>query len=439
MNRANLKSVLPCLAAALICAAGPARAAGPNLVIIGWDTLRADHVGALGYKRPVTPSLDALAAESLLFTNAVSQAPWTLPSFMSVFTGLYPSEHGVANKFVPPAGGSEDLAEAALSTGVLTLPELLKRAGYRTAAFTGGAGLKGSFGFSRGFDVYVDSADFGGFADSFKGALAWLQRNKDAPYFVFIHGYDTHPYRALDPAGAFAFVRRGDRERALNLRTRHDELRARQLEGRRPAHTAADERLWKDAYDEKVLRADRLLGGFLEKFDALGSTGTVLVLLSDHGEELFDHGGVDHGMSLYDEVLRVPLLVRAPGRKPARVTRQVRLIDVFPTVAELLGLELGEGERARLRGESLLAQAAGTGKELDAYSETSFLYHFSKRSLRKSSGLKLIADQLSMQLELYDTAADPREKRGLFEKAPARAYPLELDLLGWEEGLAPAR
>ncbi|HCC46661.1 MAG TPA: hypothetical protein DEQ38_00860 [Elusimicrobia bacterium] len=434
----NRTAIIPrlILGAVLTLGTSLACAAGPNLVIIGWDTLRADRLGALGYGRNVTPGLDALAGKSVLFTNAVSQAGWTLPSFMSVFTGLYPSEHGVTNKYLPPAGGDAPLVQAALSTSTLTLAEALKRGGYRTAAFTGGAGLGASYGFSRGFDVYSEARDFAGFGETFPPALEWLRKNRGAPFFLFIHGYDTHPYHPLPAGKPYKFVRREDRRGAAGLRARHEELRSAQLEGRRAAPAAADLRLWTDVYDEKVLGADRLLGAFLRDFDALASTDTVLILLSDHGEELFDHGGVDHGMTLYDEIIRVPLLVRAPGLEPARIAAQVRLIDVFPTAAGLLDLELSPAERDRLSGTDLFG--AGKGAALDAFAETDYLHLFSKRVLKKSAGMKLSADGVTGERELYDTSEDPRERKNLFGEDPARDYGLELELFDFGNRLRPA-
>ena len=433
-----LKLAGPVIAAGLLSAAAPL-CAGPNLVLIGWDTLRADHVGALGYKRATTPNLDALARDSFLFTNAVSQASWTLPSFMSLFTGLYPSEHGVTNKFKLPAAGSTGLEPAALSTAIVTMAQLFKANGYRTAAFTGGAGLGGSFGFSRGFDVYADSRDFAGFGTTFPEALDWLGKNGGAPYFLFVHGYDTHPFHDLEPAGPVTFVTAAEKSNALKLRPRHEKFRLRLLDGRRLKYTRADVQLWTDVYDEKILRADRMLGDFLGRLAAVGSTDTVVVLLSDHGEELFDHGGVDHGMTLYDEVIRVPLLIRVPGRPGGRIAQQVRAIDVFPTLIELLGLKTGEDLREQLRGTSLLGQIDGAAKALDAFSETDYLFHFDKRAVRKSSGLKLTLDGFTQKKEFYDTAADPLEKKDLFDSEPAGAYLLEMELFNWSDRLAPPR
>jgi arylsulfatase A-like enzyme len=397
-------------------------------------------VGALGYARPTSPNLDKLAGESVLFTRAISAASWTLPSFMSVFTGLYPSEHGVTNKFSLPAEGSTELKPVSLSTGAVTLAEFLKAAGYRTAAFTGGAGVGGAFGFARGFDVYSDTADFAGFGTTFPQALDWIKKNKDADYFVFVHGYDTHPFSDLKPGGPYKFVTAAEQVKALKLRARHEKLRLAQIDGRLPRHNAADVKLWTDVYDEKIARADRLLGNFLAGLKELGGSEPVLMLFSDHGEELFDHGGIDHGMTLYDEMLHVPLLVRAPGLKPARVDAQVRTLDIFPTAAELLGVEPGPALKAQLRGASLLPLMTGSAAAgRDAYAETDYLFHFSRRAVRKTDGMKFVQDALKQKNELYDTAADPAEKKDISEKDPARAYTLETQLFDWEDGLAPVR
>lgn len=438
MNFVPFKIAPVLLAAALLCAA-PLKAAaeGPNLILIGWDTLRADHVGALGYKRKTTPNLDAFAAGSVLFTRAVSPASWTLPAFMSVFTGLYPSEHGLTNKFKMPPAGSEELAPAVLSTGVVMLGEALKAEGYRTAAFTGGSGVGGEYGFSRGFDVYVDSPNFAGFETAFPQALDWVKNNGDAKYFLFIHGYDTHPFRDLKADGKYTFIPKEEAAAVPGLRARHEKLRMELLDGKKLQYTDKDKKLWTDAYDEKIIRADRLLGKFLADFAALGklSGETVIILMSDHGEELFDHGGVDHGMTLYDEMLRVPLLIRVPG-KPGRVVKeQARILDLFPTILELLALKPGEKLKGQLRGESLAGAMTGEAAPRDAFSETDYLFHFSKRAVRKSGGAKLIMDEISRGRELYDTASDPREKSDLFEKDSARAYLLEMELFDWEESL----
>ncbi len=164
-----------------------------NIVLISVDTLRADRVGVLGYKKDTTPTLDKLAEESYVFTQAISVAPWTLPSHMSMFTGLYPSEHKMVNKVIITNSGEEVSANlSSISPGIKTLAELLKEKGYINAGFTGGAGLGSDFGFNRGFDVYDDEDNFAGFENSLPKAINWVKSNKDNKFFLFVHGYDVH-------------------------------------------------------------------------------------------------------------------------------------------------------------------------------------------------------------------------------------------------------
>ncbi|MFA6433790.1 MAG: sulfatase [Elusimicrobiales bacterium] len=437
MGHLPARTTGPLIAAALMFAAEPLCAGGRGLILIGWDTLRADHISALGYKRKTTPSLDAFAAGSVVFTKAISPSSWTLPAFMSVFTSLYPSEHGLTNKYRSPSAGGAELEPARLSTRATTMAQVFKANGYRTAAFTGGAGVGGEFGFNRGFDIYADGRTFAGFESAFPMALAWLRANRGSNFFVFIHGYDTHPFRDLKADGNYRFITPEEAAKVPELRKRHEKMRLEQLDGKKPDHTRDDIKLWTDVYDEKILRADALLGNFLAELFAPGGAGNeaVIIILSDHGEELFDHGGVDHGMTLYDEVIRVPLFIRVPGGRASTVTAQVGTLDLLPTVIDLLGLKPPAGLKKRLRGTSLAPQLAGGSMPLDAFSETDYLFHFSKKSLRKEAGLKLINDGFSQKNELYDTAADPSEKADLSERSAANAYLLEMELFNLQDGL----
>ncbi|MFH1618999.1 MAG: sulfatase [bacterium] len=413
--------------------------AGYNLILIGWDTLRADHVSALGYKRKTTPNLDRLAGRSFLFTKAISPASWTLPAFMSIFTSLYPSQHGVTNKYKLPSDDTVEFEMTSLSTDAVTLAQVFKANGYKTAAFTGGAGLGGHFGFSRGFDVYVDSGNFVGFDSTFPQAIDWLSENSNNRFFLFIHGYDTHPFHNLKADGRYSFIPPEEASDVLKIRERHEKMRMDILEGKKVQHTNADIRLWNDAYDEKIVRADRLWGKFLTDFSALKNTAenTVIILLSDHGEELFDHGGVDHGMTLYDEVIHVPLLIHVPHKKGRIIDAQVRTMDIFPTIMELLALKQEEKLPEQLQGSSLVARMNGDTKPLDAFSETDYLFHFNKRAVRKSNGLKLTYDGFTQDRRLYDTLSDPGEKTDIFEKEAAKSYPLEIELFNWLDDINP--
>ena len=409
----------------LLFATAPLQAAGRSVILIGWDTLRADHIGDLGYARNTTRNLDSLARRSFLFTNAISPSSWTLPTFMSIFTSLYPSEHGMTNS-ARLAGGGTDMEQVSLSVSVTTLAQVLKTGGYKTAAFTAGWPLLPVFGFDRGFDIFTFTDNLGSFKTTFRQALDWLKKNRGTNYFVFIHGYDTHSPPDLDLDGNYKFI---SREEAPSIP--HIVFGA----------AEKDRKLLTDVYDEKISRTDALLGKFMADLTSLGgeANGPVIIFLADHGEGLYDHGNAEHGQNLYDESIHVPLLIYDPAMGSGAVNSQVSTLDVFPTILDLAGIKPGKKLERQLRGKSLVTYMKGGTDNRDAFSETEWMYRVHKRSLRKSDGMKLILDGITQNIELYDTAADPREKNDLAEKEPGKAYALEMQLLDWEEGLKPYR
>jgi arylsulfatase len=436
------------LACAALCwASAPLRAAegpfaaasarGDNVVIVDFDTLRADRLGVLGNPRPLTPNLDALAAGSWLFTNAVSQAPWTLPSTMSFFTSLYPHQHGVENKFSVFTPERKELAR--LPGRFSTMAQLFHDNGYATAGFTGDAGVEGEFGFSRGFDVYFDSVSFGGLDTSFPLALDWLKAHSDRKFFLFIHGYDVHGQFPEPPGFKSRFADPGYRGRFTGAESEFLDLRMRTIKGEPISLSTGDARFWLDRYDEKTVQADERFGRFWKAFSALpAAKRTVVVVLSDHGEQFGERGGFDHGMNLYDELLRVPLIVRAPGGAPGRVDAQVRLIDVMPTLAEWLGLRVPEKTRRQLQGTSLLPLLSGRPLALDAFSETSFLLQTEQWSLRDAGGWKLIYDVEQLAPRLYDLGRDPKEASDRSTEEPARVKEMTDRLLTWSRSRPPS-
>lgn len=383
-----------------------------NVIIVDFDTLRADRLGILGNPRPLTPNLDALAARSYLFSNAISQASWTLPSTMSFFTSLYPHQHTLLNKFSLFTEERRELAK--LPRRYSTMAQVFRRNGYATAGFTGGAGLQACFGFDSDFDIYFDSITFGGFDTTFPMALEWLKNQRDRKFFLFVHGYDVHGQfpvpggfksRFSDPdyPGPFQGVER-----------EFLDLRMKTIKGEQISISTSDARFWGDRYDEKVVQADERFGRFWESFSALpAAKRTVVIVMSDHGEQFNEHGGFDHGMTLYDEMLRVPLIIYAPEGAAVRVDSQVRLIDVMPTLTDWLGLALDAATKRQMRGTSLLPLMRGQRLSLDAFSETSFLLATEKRSLRTNGGWKLIYDLETFSAELYDLRRDPGEQHNV--------------------------
>ena len=379
-----------------------------NVVVICLDTLRADRVGG---KDSQTPALDRFSQTAYAFEQAISASAWTLPSIMSVFTSRYPHEHRLTNEYETFL--QNEKRRARLSPKIRTFSEIFKNAGYATAAFTGGAGVAGDFGFNRGFDVYVDDQRFATIADTGPPALRWIRKNKDRPFFLFLHGYDVH-------------------NRALNSgREEYESLRDKTIRGEEIAVSDREITRWKTRYDAAVRDADRRLGDVLKQIDAVEgfSENTAVAVFSDHGEELFDHGGVDHGMKLYDEIIRVPLILRLPGRPGRRIAEQVRLIDIAPTLLAWAQIYPDKETQTQMRGVSLLPLLAGEKLSLDAYSESDYLLHSFQRSLRTHRGLKFLYDPLNETRLLFDVKNDPREKKDLLKTNPEEAADLERRLL----------
>lgn len=290
----------------------PARAepTRPSVVLVSLDTLRARSVSAYGAKRRTTPALDGLvAARGAVFDNAIAPAPHTLASHMSLLTGLYPKTHGVVR------------GTTVLAAQHRTLAELLREAGYETAAFTEDGFIIAQTGFLRGFALYTEDKSpdlhnpLGHIRRTFARGREWLTHHADRPFFLFLHTYQVH--RPYTPP--VAYQSRFGRAQALSDQKERDLL----------------------LYEQEISYADEELRAVLQHLDALGlADRTLLVVTSDHGEAFMEHGQWAHGFQLYDEALHVPLVMRLPGVVPAarRVNTPVSLVDVTPTVLDLLGV-----------------------------------------------------------------------------------------------------
>ena len=407
----------------------------PDVVLIVVDTLRADHLGAYGYARPTSPRIDRLADHGALFESAWSAAPWTLPSVMSIVTGRPASGHRVENDGLK------------LAAGVPTLAETLGAAGYATGAFVSHVYVSGLYGFARGFQTFDDfglskpdyrlEAGMEPDAGRVTGAvLAWLARQGRRPVFVMVHYFDPHwPY---DPppeyAGLFPSGYRGP------LDARYDAI-SKFID---PAVPLPDDyrRFLIDRYDGEIRFVDDQIGRLLDGLAGMGRGGRAwIVLTADHGEEFKEHGSMGHGRQLYEEAIRVPLIIaraaEAGGR--ARRTGPVGGIDLFPTIAGLAG---GAAVPSGLAGRSLVplldpATPPPTGPERTLVSETARLNAF-RQAVRRGP-LKLIHLMDDNRSELYDLAADPLERHDLSGTRPEERRRLvqalfsEVDVLsgGW--------
>ena len=351
-----------------------------NVVVITLDTTRADRIGAYGDARASTPNLDRLAAEGVLFEQAITSAPLTLPAHSTIFTGRFPPVHGVRDN-----GGFF------LDASQITLAETLKNRGYATGAFVAAYVLDSKWGLDQGFDRYVDDFDLTKYRAISMAAiqrrgdevvnegLKWLAANAGTPFLAWMHLYDPHtPYDPPEPYRS-------------------------QFAGR----PYAGEIAFTDAQVGRVMDflRDR---GLLDR--------TIVLVVGDHGESLDEHGEASHGFFIYESVLRVPLIIRSPvdalpGR---RVTDPVRTVDIFPTLAALAGIQAPPS----LEGSSLVPLMSGTSSELglEAYAESLYpLHHYGWSDLRalRSGRYKLIA---APRPELFDLQQDPAETTNLFEE-----------------------
>ncbi len=330
--------------AALACgpAAEPAR---PNVILISADTLRADHLGVNGYHRDTTPTIDALAAAGVNFTHAYSHAPNTAPSHTSILTSLYPSVHGVMEHGQVP------------NEALVTLPEALREVGYQTGAFTQ---LNGNT-FKPGFDTwhFMESgvARGKGLGD-LTMVTDWIGE-RTAPWFLFLHSYDVHlPYA---PERAYVGMWAADYEGSLSPRINRrliDQINGEAEDGQVFEATERDLQFILDMYDAELRRLDDIYEGFFAQLREMGEwEDTIVVFLSDHGEEFGEHGKWGrHTYTIHEELVRVPLVITGPGVPAGQtVDAAVGLVDVAPTILELVGLE----DPQYFMGESLVPTWTG--------------------------------------------------------------------------------
>jgi arylsulfatase A-like enzyme/Flp pilus assembly protein TadD len=361
-----------------------------NLLLVTLDTVRSDHLGCYGDAAAETPHLDALARQGVRFARTSSPVPLTLPSHTTILTGLLPPHHGTRNNGTAP-----------LAAGIPTLATVLAGAGYRTAAFVAAFVLDHRFGLNRGFAVYDDEierpADASWLLEAQRPgdqvvdrALGWLAAADPRPFFLWVHLYDAHaPYNPPSP-----------------YRERHP--------GR--------------PYDGAIAFDDAQVGRLLA---ALASRGlddrTVVAIAADHGESLGEHGELTHGLLLYEPVLSVPLLLRAPGLAARRVDTPVSLVDLAPSLAGLLRQRLPPPPGGALDGRDLSA-ALLAGREpgpAELYAETRYpeVFGWSPLFALRRRELKYIA---APSPELYDLQADPHEARNLAPSQNGRGFAARL-------------
>lgn len=395
------------------------------ILLLSLDTLRADRTSLHGYQRPTTPHLEELAEGATLYPRALATAPWTLPSHASMFTGLFPFEHGARTVALSPREREEGTSNAApLDEDYLTLAEVLSVAGYRTGAIAANVSfLEAKYGLAQGFDHY-DIAR-GKVREVNERALAWIDEAPDEPFFLFLNYMDTHRPYNTDPVEGFDRV--GDHRKIIKT------LKKRMLAG----GEVPDEwlQIMSMDYDLSVANLDL---GLKDLFEALRTRGildrALLVITSDHGEYLGEHDYIEHAKDVYQEVVHVPFLVKEPGQVEGRVDADwishvhipgivldhARVPRDLPELAPLRsnwprGPVVAENYGARLRD---LEEAWGA--RLDRV-----------RRAYVSGDTKWIETSDGTE-ELYDLAGDPGESNNLMNGSDDRAGGLRKGLDAWK-------
>ena len=372
-----------------------------NVLILTLDTMRWDRLGAYGDGRAETPNLDRLASEGVLFEQAITSVPLTLPAHSTIFTGMLPPRHGVRDN-----GGY------VLDPRHMTLASILKNSGWSTGAFIGAFVLDAKFGLDQGFETYHDQFDVAKYKSISLGdiartagevvdnALPWLESNSDRRFFAWLHFYDAHtPY---DPPEPFK------------------------------------SRFHSQPYAGEIAYVDSQVGRVLQWLESKGLRDrTIVVAIGDHGESLNQHREATHGLFIYDATVRVPFIIRTPFDRLSgrRIASTVRSEDVMPTILDMLGQE-GPSE---VQGHSLVPLLSGEAAdlELDAYSESLYAFnHYGWSDLKalRSGRFKYIA---TTRPELYDLERDPGESTNLYaeRRSLADRMAAELERLAAEEEL----
>jgi arylsulfatase A-like enzyme/Flp pilus assembly protein TadD len=348
-----------------------------HVVLISIDTCRSDYLSCYGYPRQTTPNIDRLAEESTLFTNAITPIPLTLPAHTSMLTGT-----------IPPYHGKHENADTYINPANVTLAELLKAKGFSTGAFVSAFILNSRFGLNRGFDVYHDQFNATGQSErsaveTNQVAFQWLEKQKDNPFFLFLHYYDPHD--AYDPPEPYA------------------------------------SKFKEDLYAGEIAYTDHCIGQVINKLKALGLyESSLIVVTGDHGEMLGEHGEKTHMFFIYQSALKVPLLFKLPGRPVARkIEEVVGIIDIVPTVCDLLEIE----HPAEIQGQSLIpcfSKKRPKPEDRALYCESLFPTNYEINSL-----LGLVTNRWkyiqTTRPELYDLEADPGESNNLADAQPHRA------------------
>jgi arylsulfatase A-like enzyme len=397
---------------------GPARPT--NVLLISIDTLRPSMLGCYGYDRPTSPTLDRLAAEGVLFENAFTTSPWTLPAHGSLLTGLYPRHHGART------------GRHGMRRGVPTLGEILSGKGFATAAIVNSYFVSRPYGFARGFQDFVFHREYATGkepSEVIDTALTWLSKKRSDPFFLFLHDYDVHSDYGARPEYEELFARpyegriTGSTQQLLQFIREPFDLDARDVE-----HLI-------DLYAAGIRQKDEELTRLIEHLRTSGQLeSTLIIVTSDHGEEFLEHGGVLHARTQYDEVIRIPLILSGPGvPRGRRIVEPVSINDVLPTTLTLLGLSWDGAVDGTDASQLWRKEPDETARNRILFGEAD--QHNEKPDIMRSvryAQYKLIHNRLTRRSALYDLHADPHERHDVSDTHPEMTRRLMKELRRFE-------
>lgn len=430
----------------------------PNIILLVIDCARVDHFGCYGYQAPTTPNIDALAEKSIIYDQAISSAGWTVPSFASLFTGTYPSKHGAHNE------------NRYLSTQYPTLAELLSGQGYHTVGVCRNDWIAEATGLTRGFHEFYQP-NYGNLKRYFKrliqyplihGRDSWgyeliqmsihrvLQRTHQKPFFLYLHLMELHMPYYIPSAYIDKFLpKHVSRSDALKVNQDPKKFYAGLVQ-----MSEADFQIHRAFYDAALAYLDSLLGRFVEYLKSQKILDkTILIITSDHGESLGDHGHFDHYYVLYESLLHVPLIIHHPdlfGR--GKVDTQVQLLDLYPTLLQLAnvdsetyphsqGVILPPQDGCQTRDYTYAERfkdVKGLHQSFPGMDLTHLeKYELDRKTVVRSQRYKLIHSMLGNH-ELFDIKEDQNEMRNIYQENSEIAKSLEEELNRWKNSFEPS-
>ena len=395
-----------------------------NIILISLDTLRADHLKCYGYEKETSPNMDRLGTEGVIFTNAFSSTNWTLPAHISLLTSLDTRHHQV------------DKASPYMDNSIITLSDILRKNGYFTGAFTGGALVSQRFGFSKGFDSYRDFRGSHYQRNSaeilFNNSKRWLNRNKDKQFFLFLHTYQIHePYFSHSPYNSLFLNDKKVRWEKADMK---EILLDNESKGSKRFNnlTPSEKENVIAFYDGEIRYTDEyLIKPLVEKLKKLNLyQRTMIIVTSDHGEEFFDHMAWLHGHSLYNELIRIPLIIKLPFSKfrNIKLDNNVRITDIMPTILKVSGIDYSA---FKFDGESLIKIIKNYEKKKRVFvadvGPKSYPFQMASKIAINSGKFKLILNNdfglppedffpcppPIAKVELYDLKKDPLENKNI--------------------------